>query len=448
MDKKHRFLIFILLMIIPLGISAQQNLTFQEVDRQTYDLYQKGEWKELIRVSNKALNEGIDYGYLRVRAGVACFELKKYAQAVLHFKKALDFNETDAFSGEYLYWSYLELNKSKEAYEVYDKLPELSKENLKKSLPMLKEVNVDQGFIGCNQMEIFDTLDLDGPDNLYGETDITQDGYFFDGGLSWGFKKGFNVYGAYSFFKINKDKVAQIGDTMTVDDLYPLKQHQIYLNGSIPLGNGFSVLPAFNFLMERYETIAPQLASDSLNYQFPVKKFSNNYFIGYLSVTKDFNILVTTLFAAYSNLNSTRQFQGGVQATVFPFGNLNFYLTSKLISHLNDEENHFIYDQMVGFRLTRNIWGEVDATFGRMQNYYENNAFIVYNLTDEMKFKGSAKLIWMVKSRWEFTAAYLYILREGNYVHYHSESGLDPVPVTVTKDFSNNIYLLGLKWKF
>jgi tetratricopeptide (TPR) repeat protein len=448
MDKKHRFLIFILLLLIPFGISAQQSLTFQEVDSQTYDLYQKGEWKELLRVSNRALKAGIDYSYLRVRAGVACFQMKRYAQAVVHFKKALEFNENDAFSGEYLYLSYIQLNRNKEALEIYDKLPELSRDNLKYSLPRLREVNVDQGFIGCNQMEKFDTLDLDGSDNLYGETDINQDGFFFDGGISWGFKKGYNVYGSYSFIKINKDKVAQVGDTMTVDDLYPLKQHQVYLNGTIPLGNGFSLLPAFNLMMERYETIVPQLAADSVSYLFPVKPFSNNYYIGYLSVSKDFTVLVTTLFAAYSNLNNIRQFQGGAQATVFPFGNMNFYLTSKLVSHLNDEENHIIFNQMIGFRMSRNLWGEADATFGRMQNYYENNAFIVYNIADEMKFKASAKLIWMIGSQWVVTAEYLYLLREGNYFYFHSESGADPVPVTVNKDFSNNIYLLGLKWKF
>jgi hypothetical protein len=449
MDKIHRFLIiFLLIANTSLELTAQQPASFQEVERQSFDLYQKGEWKELIRFSNEALKEGFDYYYLRVRAGIACFETKKYMRAALHFRQALSFNENDFLAGEYLYGCYLELNKSMEAYEIYKKLPPSSREKLKKSLPKLRQVSVDEAFINCNQMEKFDTLDLDGSDNLYGETDITQDGYYFNSGLSWGFENGYGLFGSYSLVKLNKNKIAQIGDTLTVDDQYPLKQHQIYVSGNIPLGNGFSVLPAFNLVMDRYETVMPQLGPDSVNYLLPLEKFNENFYICYLSVTKDDNILQTTLFSAYSNLNNKRQFQGGVQATVFPLGNLDFYLSSKLVSNLNGDENHFIFDQMIGFRFTRQTWVEVNATFGRMQNYHEKNAFVVYNITDEMKFKGDAKLIYMLYPRWIITVEYLYLLREGKYFYYHSEGGGQPAPVNVYKDFSNNIFLVGLKWKF
>ncbi|MCK7534434.1 MAG: hypothetical protein MZV63_27150 [Marinilabiliales bacterium] len=81
---------------------------------------------------------------------------------------------------------------------------------------------------------------------------------------------------------------------------------------------------------------------------------------------------------------------------------------------MNDEINHFIFNQMVGFRLSRNFWAEADAAFGRMENYYDKNAFVVYNITDRMKFKGSAKIMYMLYPHWMITAEYLYLLREGN----------------------------------
>jgi tetratricopeptide (TPR) repeat protein len=139
MDKIHRFLIiFLLIANTSLELTAQQPASFQEVERQSFDLYQKGEWKELIRFSNEALKEGFDYYYLRVRAGIACFETKKYMRAALHFRQALSFNENDFLAGEYLYGCYLELNKSMEAYEIYKKLPPSSREKLKKSLYQLQ----------------------------------------------------------------------------------------------------------------------------------------------------------------------------------------------------------------------------------------------------------------------------------------------------------------------
>lgn len=369
-------------------------------------------------------------------------------RAALHFQQVLELNENDTVAGEYLYGCYMELNRGREAYEVYQKLPPSSREKLKKSLPKFRQVIIEQGFINCNQMEKFDSLDLDGNENIYGETDLTQDGFYFNGGLSWGFKNGCSVYGAYRFIKLNKNKLAEIGDSLSVDDLYPMKQHQVYLNGNIPLGKGFSILPAFNLVMDRYETVMPRLAMDSVNYLFPVEKFSYSSFIGYLAVTKDFNIVQTTLFAAYSNLDREDQYQAGFQAMIYPFGNLNFYLSSTLINHMNDGENHIIFDQMAGFRLSKSFRAEVNATFGKMQNYHENHAFVVYNMTDDMKFKGGAKLIFMLDTRWIITGEYRYLLHEGEYIYYGLDDNEQVMPVTVMKDFNSHIYLIGINWRF
>jgi hypothetical protein len=449
MVKIQRFLIFILLMTGPLWLKGQENLlTFQDVDRQSIELYQKGEWKALISFSKEAFKQGYDYYYLRFRVGIAYFETKKYMKAALNFREALDFNLNDALAGEYLFGCYLELNRSKEAYVVYEKLPPSSREKLRKSLPKLREADFAAGMLSCNQMKQFDSLDLDGEDNIYGETDITQDGNYFFGGLKWGFRNGYDVYGAYSLVKINKNKIAKIGDTLSLDDQYPLKQHQVYLNGNIPLGKGYSILPAFNLVLDRFETVMPKLAPDSITYLFPLEKFSYNNFIGYLSVTKDLNIVQTTLFAAYSTLNEKEQFQAGFQVTYFPFGNLNFYLCSKLMDHINDGAGHIIFDQMAGFRIAGNWWAEADATFGKMQNFHEKSAFVVYNLTDEMKFKGSAKLIYMIGPRWIITAEYMLLLREGNYFYYDLGEDLKVTQVSMTRDFNNQIALIGLKWKF
>jgi hypothetical protein len=449
MDTTYRILIIIPLLTISLLARAQEEtLTFRDVDHHSLELYQQGDWKGLIHYSNEAFSQGIDYYFLRLRTGIAYFETKKYMKAAFHFKKALEFNEGDVVAGEYLYGCFIELNKAREAYEVYEKLPPSSRENLKKSLPDLRFAVLEAGLIEGNQMERFDTLDLDGEDNIYGETDITQDGHYFSGGLAWGFKNGAGMYGGYSQVSLNKNKIAKIGDTLSLDDQYPLRQHQVYLNGNIPLGNGYSLLPAFNWVMDRYSTVMPQLNSDSTEYLFPVENFSINSFIGYIAATKDLNILQVSIFGAISNLNEQQQYQGGFQVLVYPFGNLNFYLTSKLVSHMNDEENHFIFDQLVGFRLSRNFWAEVDAAIGRMQNYYDKNAFVVYNVTDEMKVKGSAKLIYMLYPHWMITAEYLYLLREGEYLYYSMAEDQQAVPVTVTKDFSNNIILLGFTWNF
>lgn len=423
-------------------------LSFQDVDRNSYNLYEKGDWKELIRFSKEALNSGIDYYYLRIRTGIAYFQTKRYMQAALHFQKALEFNNNDFLAGEYLYGCYLQLNRTTEALKIFNKLPPSSKEKLGHSLPEFCEANLEAGIISSNQMEKFDTLDLDGPDNLYGETDISQDGQYFSGGLKWGFMNGYDVFGSYSYIKIDKTKLARIGDSLSVDDQYPLLQHQFYVNGNIPLGKGYSLLPAFNTVLDRFETVMPELTADSLGYLFPVREFRYNTFIGYLSVNKDFNIVQTSFFGAYSTLNEKEQIQAGFQVTYFPFGNLNFYLCTKLLDHINESKGQLIFDQMVVFRLTKNWWGEVDAVFGRMRNYHESNAFVVYNIADEMKFKGSIKLIYTLGDRWMITGEFLYLLREADYFYYELEDDFTSTKVLQSCEFNNSIAVISFKWKF
>jgi hypothetical protein len=227
-------------------------------------------------------------------------------------------------------------------------------------------------------------------------------------------------------------------------------QHQVYLNGNIPLGKGFYMIPAFNLILDRYETIMPQFINDSLDYLLPLKKIELDSYIGYLSFTKDFNIVRTSIFGAYSNLNNTEQFQAGFGIFASPFGNLNFYLSSKLLNHNNDGQNNIIYEQMIGVRLFKPLWAEANVTFGTMKNYYENNAFVVYNMADKMKFKGGAKLIYMINQRILVFAEYFYLLIEGEYLtySYDPEDEQKTIPTTLTQDFQNQVVLIGLNWNF
>ncbi len=452
MDKAKKYLILILFATGSLAIRAQENsMTFREADSLSLDLYNKGEWKDLISLCNQAIREGYDYYYLRMRAGIASFETRRYMKAALHFREALVFNENDPVAEEYLYGCYLELNRSTDAINTFDKLPPSAREKLKKTLPLLHRLNIEAGPIFSDQMQEYDLIDLDGEDNIYGQADITRQGYYFSPGLAWGFKKGYGIYGAYSQVGLSKEKRVKIGDSLYVDDKYPLTQSQFYLSGMVPLGRGFYVLPAVNFILDRYETIMPLYDSASAGYLFSREQTKLQSYIGYLLVMKDFHIVQTGIFAAISNLNEKEQIQAGFQIVVFPWGNLNFYLSSKLLNNRNDGINNIIFEQMVGTRIFKPVWLELCVTVGQLKNYHEHNAFVVYNITDKIQFKGGAKLIYTIDSRWTVTAEYLYLVRRGQYLQYSAADvpeGQPPFPVTMYKDFRNNIILVGLNWKF
>ena len=53
-------------------------------------LFEKRSWGELLDQSRSLLKRGYDSNNLRIKAGVAAFELKKYHEAVAHLQKAWD----------------------------------------------------------------------------------------------------------------------------------------------------------------------------------------------------------------------------------------------------------------------------------------------------------------------------------------------------------------------
>jgi hypothetical protein len=316
------------------------------------------------------------------------------------------------------------------------------------ALPDQHRIVVEAGPLLSNEMDKYDIIDLDGPDNIYGETDITQDGYYFNAGVSREFNRGYGLRLVYTHIKLNKNKLVEIGDSLSVDDLYPVRQHQFYASGTIPAGKNYSVLPAFNFIMERYKTVMPRLAPDSVSYHFPVESFSPNYWIGYLSVTRDFQVVKVTFFGAVSDLNEVNQYQGGFRLEAVPFGSLNFYASTRLLDHINNGDHNLIFEQVVGARPVRSLLTEVSATIGTMENYHESCGFVVYNIDEKMTFKGEARLVYSFSPRWSATVNYLYLVRDGEYIRYELDEDENAVKVACRQDFQNQIILLGLNYIF
>lgn len=96
----------ILLMIISLSVYSQE-LNYFYVDSLSYDLYLKGDWKELTKLGKKSMRKGIDFYYLKLRLGHAYFEQGKYLKAIPYFEDAYKINPDYEFTQKYLYYSYL-----------------------------------------------------------------------------------------------------------------------------------------------------------------------------------------------------------------------------------------------------------------------------------------------------------------------------------------------------
>jgi len=431
--------------------SQEEASGFREVDQESYALYQAGEWKELIRYNNRAIREGFDYYYLRMRSGIAWYQRKNYVHAARQFNEALNFNTADPVSLEYLLACYLELNKTGDALQVYNQLPPAIKQRLQHLRPGKWRADLSAGYTFSDQPAVFEPYDIDGSDNIYGETDLLLDGMHISTGLSYLLHNKSKVFVGYTLVRQNKNKLVKIADTISVDDQYRLIQHQFYLGGAIPVIKEISIHPAVNYINTRFDMVMPEYNEENGTYTFPVEAFRQHAFIGYLEITRDFKILQAGLFAAWSNLNEKEQIQAGFHLVAYPLGNLDFYISSKLLNHRNNGYNNIIFEQMAGARLARPVWVEAGFTIGEMKNYHESSGYVVYNLADKMKFKGEGKLIWVIDSSWMITAGYIYMLRQGNYITYEYKSMVSDeelIPVTTPLHFNTHLGILALTYKF
>ena len=82
-------------------------MDFNRINTETYRFYEEQKWDSLIHLGKEALNQEIDYYYLRMRIGIACYNKKNYRKADDHFRVALEFNQEDPVALEYLYYSML-----------------------------------------------------------------------------------------------------------------------------------------------------------------------------------------------------------------------------------------------------------------------------------------------------------------------------------------------------
>ena len=331
-------------------IFAGEKMTFQEVDKTSFELFEKQEWKPLKKFVKEAVKDGFDYYFLRMRGGIACFKLEQYIDAADNFEKAMSFNSDDPVAEEYLFYCWLNLNKTKKAIAVFKKMPPSYQEKLKKMVPKEHQFSITGGPILSNQPEKFGQLDIDGDSDIYGEAAITDNGYYFNADFSWQFNKGFAVSTSYSLVSLNKTQIIQIGNTEAINNPSTLTQQQFYLSGKIPLGKNFTIVPAFNTIHLQYEMVVAEFNKNTLRYRFPTESFQSNSFIGFLAINKDFKVIQTGFFGAYSNLNAKKQYQAGLKLVLFPLQNLNFYLSSTLLNHNNDGQDNLIFEQMIGGR--------------------------------------------------------------------------------------------------
>jgi len=475
--KKTKYYIsklFFILTIIFFSLltNAQTYPDFKNIDKKTYDFYETQNWDSLIIVGKDPLKNNIDYFYLRVRLGMAYYQKQNYIKAVQNFEKALQFNSTDVFALEYLYYSYLFLNREQDAKLLSTKFPE----SLKSKLHITKEkifnnIYFETGYTFSNNISKNGNINLFENDSIYGEQDLNGNIFYAHAGLSKSIGKRISLYFGFSNLNVDKEKQIQYREIVlnrysTVysylgyenyysndttynykSDKYKLHQNEFYINSSIQLNKGFKITPAFHFINVIY-TINTETTS------------INNYVIS-LTASKNISYFSFDLFGTYSNLNDKKQTQIGLAAAYYPFGDLNFYGVTIIKGFYEEESRNyknqgrqkinsrFIFSQTIGLKILPKVWFEGFITYGDLSNTNDKNAFIVYNIPDEINYKLGANLILPVFKNIELSLRYNFLSKESYYITYYFDEKNNKTDFkTVYMPYKNQSIIGGIKWKF
>lgn len=431
-------------------LHSQDNIDFNIVNNKSYEHYLKREWKYLIWIGNDGIKRGIDYYYLRMRMGIAYYEQQKYRQSIPHLRKALEFNNNDPTAMEYLYFAYLFSARAKDAELIYSKMNDTLRKKIRpRGNRIVRSFSVNyQHSYNKNTAGSAEFLNII-VDSVPAYQSFMRSYNNFNINLEHYIGSRFSIYHGYTFIGKLETYYRQ---NLSSKYLIPEKavyQNQYYIAGNYLLSHGLSIIAAFHYL----NILSPgyMLGGQGFGYNYTrVPSSVNHQFISHITLSKELGLFSLGASASYLNLEYRNIFQKDFLLAVYPFGNLNLYLVSKLSwnteysgnTPLNDA---YIFNEMLGFRLAKWWWSEISLTRGNLYFYVDKYGFIVFNTPEIYKQQFGLSFIFPLKNA-----------KTNLYLRYYNGTGdsyLVPESSAYTVDnhrLKFNIHSIsgGIKWNF
>jgi hypothetical protein len=468
---------------------TQETINFRQADSVTFAAYMNGDWDAVISTGKLALDNEIDYFYQRLRMGVAYYNKQNYRAASRHLYTADKFNPANGITKEYRYYSYLFSGRYDEAAYVSGSMDNRMLEitGIPKP-PFFSLLNAEAGPESGNNFEQNSLGQMPRRQSQRWQ-DLYGNSIYGHLGVKMNLHPRIGVYLGYSYLSINKKAELQYwwNEPDSIVERawgfakffpsesklgyqqyeYTLLQNGIYFKADLYLGRGWSLNPAFHYVNVNTKSINIRnntrtvqdtafyiAAIDSVNYFFYDRRsFSidaqdlvlNNVVLS-LGINKQVSIFDLGLFGSWSNLNNANQVQFGFTAAYYPLGNLNLYGISTLKGISTDDEYWPVFGQVIGFRTFTFLWAEAFGVFGNLSGTNESDAFVVYNISDDINLKTGLKLTFVLSPSVQITARYQYLQKTG--FRYISGPEVMPGQNIQELDYSNHSIIGGLQWIF
>jgi tetratricopeptide (TPR) repeat protein len=334
---------------------SQDTIDAAEIETKTLEFYTNKNWNSLISLGNEGLKNGNDYFYLRMRIGIAYYEQKNYCLALVHFKKAIDFNATDDLANEYLYYSYTFIGKEEEARKLSSTFSSKLKEKLGlNNTPLIDFITVSGG------SKIANSSFSDSNNAIYFEQ-----ANFFELAMKHYIKNKFSLFHAFNTF----NQEIFVGK---------INQNQYYALASIPLKNNWSLAPAFHVFQLNFT--GEILGTNS-------ETTTSNYFVSSFLVIKTYNKFHFSIGSTISNtadIEKSKQYNHFANVTYSVFGNSQLVLGFTDYLHTTDNYDTLnnSFSTFVSFEPLNFITIKLSYFKNLNKNIIEQNGYLINNSID------------------------------------------------------------------
>ncbi|BAX81920.1 tetratricopeptide repeat protein [Labilibaculum antarcticum] len=487
----------ILILAILLGLSAncQKTLSVAQVDKESFALFQKGQWEQLILEGEKANKQGIDFYYLQYRMAIAYYELKKYRKAASLFHKLYLLNGEDAIIKEYLYFSYLLGGQEKDAIQLQNKLAQSTSEKYG-----IGKTKVISSIYSEVKNELLDDYAI--TSDLLQEQTVRKDFLHYSIGLNHQLGERVSLFHAFSHVDV---KNSIVSETYLFDE--DITQNQYYLKSSIQVGTGTELVIAGHIMQTKIDG-NPQtdILTTALSQQTTFTKaggngngpggggdggngpgggtdgsgdgnsdgtgtgnetgngndptntdtadteiilspyhFSQNNFIAYLGLTQDISNWKLGAGVLYYSGDDLTRWQQELKLTFYPLGNTNINLSVGFNNQIEETTdgnslNRSYWKTAIAFRIAKNTWASAGYTFGDLYKQVENQGYSVFNGVN------------LVKNRKEFSIyQYLFKGKLNVFLIYQNQNEKNNYTINDVINSQNiNVQSItgGIKWNF
>lgn len=350
-----RRILIIMSLFMTFLVNAQDRPDFVTADSVTYSYYLQGKWDSLIRMGTEMISENVDYKYLRQRLGYAFFAKEDYTAAKKNFRKALKYDSYNAFTNEYLFYSFLNTGKVEHAGWVESRM------------------DADLALkAGVTRSKLIDAIDAEFNYKASGSS-LRTGALYYRFGL--GTKLGWRLRLYQCFSEYNQTV------TLLSSAKFGIRQAGYYAR----LGWNVS---RFTVLTGAYHLVR-------------VAGKGNRVFNGHLflaGLSPDLNRFIFETNASLFRYEKDNSLQMDIHAGyIFP-GSSAFYLkaTGAII---RNSSTTLVTGISAGSRVSRKTWLDMDFLTGNMDRYNDFRGVYVYNSYDPLIMRSGATLNFNAGSR-------------------------------------------------